>query len=58
VTDLDQRRKAYSQAIKLITAPAHFLPLFTYAKTYGFSRDLVFKPSPDELPRFYLSAWK
>ncbi len=58
VTDLDQRRQAYSKAIRLITAPAHFLPLFTYAKTYGFSRDLAFKPSPDELPRFYLSAWK
>ncbi len=58
VTDLDQRRKSYGQAIKLITTPAHFLPLFTYAKTYGFSRDLAFKPSPDELPRFYLSAWK
>jgi peptide/nickel transport system substrate-binding protein len=58
VTDLDQRRRAYSQAIKLITAPANFLPLFTYAKTYGFSRDLAFRPSPDELPRFYLSAWQ
>jgi peptide/nickel transport system substrate-binding protein len=58
VTDLDQRRKAYSQAIKLITQPAHFLPLFTYVRTYGFSRDLAFKPSADELPRFYLSAWK
>jgi peptide/nickel transport system substrate-binding protein len=30
IIDLDQRRKAYSQAIKLITTPAHFLPLFTY----------------------------
>jgi peptide/nickel transport system substrate-binding protein len=58
VTDLDQRRKAYSQAIKLITTPAYFLPLFTYVKTYGFSRDLAFRPSPDELPRFYLSSWK
>jgi peptide/nickel transport system substrate-binding protein len=58
VIDLDQRRKAYSQAIKLITTPAHFLPLFTYVRTYGFSRDLAFRPSPDELPRFYLSAWK
>jgi peptide/nickel transport system substrate-binding protein len=58
ITDLDQRRKAYSQAIKLITTPAHFLPLFTYVKTYGFSRELAFRPSPDELPRFYLSSWK
>ncbi len=58
VTDLDKRRMAYGQAIKLITASAHFLPLFTYVKTYGFSRDLAFRPSFDELPRFYLSAWK
>jgi peptide/nickel transport system substrate-binding protein len=58
VTDLDQRRKAYSQAIKLITTDADFLPLFTYVKTYGFARDLAFKPSPDELPRFYLSSWR
>ena len=58
VTDLDERRKAYGRAIKLITEPAHFLPLFTYAKTYGFSRTLAFKPTPDELPRFYLSSWR
>jgi peptide/nickel transport system substrate-binding protein len=58
VTDLDQRRKAYGQAIKLITTGADFLPLFTYVKTYGFSRALAFKPSPDELPRFYLASWK
>jgi peptide/nickel transport system substrate-binding protein len=58
VIDLDQRRGAYSQAIKLITAQADFLPLFTYVRTYGFSRNLVFRPSPDELPRFYLSSWK
>ncbi|MBS0561541.1 MAG: ABC transporter substrate-binding protein, partial [Proteobacteria bacterium] len=58
VTDADERRKAYAQAIKLITAQANFLPLFTYSKTYGFSRNLNFKPFPDELPRFYLSSWK
>jgi peptide/nickel transport system substrate-binding protein len=58
VSDLDQRRKAYGQAIKLITTAANFLPLFSYVKTYGFSRDLAFKPSADELPRFYLSSWR
>ena len=58
VTDPDQRRQAYSAAIKLITENADFLPLFTYVKTYGFSRQLNFKPFPDELPRFYLSSWK
>ncbi|MFI4981003.1 MAG: ABC transporter substrate-binding protein [Nevskiales bacterium] len=58
VTDPDQRRKAYSEAIRLITEQAAFVPLFTYVKTYGFSRQLNFKGYPDELPRFYLSSWK
>ena len=56
--DPDQRRKAYSQAIKLITERADWLPMFTYSVTYGFSKQLNFKPYPDELPRFFLSSWK
>ena len=43
---------------ELITERAECLPMFTYVKTYGFSRQLNFKPYPDELPRFYLSSWK
>jgi peptide/nickel transport system substrate-binding protein len=58
VTDADQRRKNYSEAIKLITQRAEWVPLFTYVKTYGYSKQLNFKPYPDELPRFYLSSWK
>lgn len=58
VTDPDARRLAYSEAIKRITEQADFIPLFTYVKTYGFSKQLNFKPFPDELPRFYLSSWK
>jgi len=58
VTDPDQRRKAYSEAIRLISSHADWMPLFTYVKTYGFSRQLNFKPWTDELPRFYLSSWK
>ncbi len=57
-TDPDQRRKAYSAAIKLITERAYWLPMYTYTITYGLSRQLNFKPYPDELPRFYLSSWK
>lgn len=56
--DPDQRRKAYSQAIKLITERADWLPMFTYSVTYGFSKQLNFKPYPDELPRFFLCSWK
>ncbi len=57
-TNPDERRKFYSQAIKLITEKAYFLPLHTYVTTYGLSRALNFKPYPDELPRFYLASWK
>ena len=56
--DPDLRRKNYSDAIRLITQRALWLPLYTYSITYGFSRELNFKPSPDEIPRFYLASWK
>ncbi len=56
--DPDQRRKAYSAAIKLITQKASWLPIFTQTVTYGYSKQLNFKPYPDELPRFFLSSWK
>ena len=58
VTDPDARRKAYSAAIRRITEQAFFLPLWSYSTTYAFSRQLDFRPWPDELPRFYLSSWK
>ncbi len=57
-TDPDQRRKNYSEAIQLITANAYWVPMFTQTITYGMSKQLNFKPFPDELPRFYLSSWK
>ncbi len=56
--DPDQRRKAYSAAIKLITEKAYWMPMFTHTVTYGFSKQLNFKSYPDELPRFFLSSWK
>ena len=54
----DQRRRDYAQAIRLITAEALWLPMRTYATTYGISRALEFRPSSDELPRWYLSRWR
>ena len=58
VSDPDQRRKAYSAALKRITEQAYWLPLTTSVTNYAFSKTLNFKPFPDELPRFYLSSWK
>ena len=57
-TDPDQRRKAYSDALRRISEQMYWLPLSTYVTTYAFSRQLNFKAYPDELPRFFLSSWK
>ncbi len=54
----DERRKNYSAAIKMITENVMFLPLFNSVVTYGVSKQLNFKPYPDELPRFYMATWK
>ena len=57
-TDPDERRKDYSAALRRIAEQMYWLPLSTYVTTYAFSRQLSFKPYPDELPRFFLSSWK
>ena len=57
-TDPDERRKDYSAALRLISEQMYWLPLNTYVTTYAFSRQLNFKPYPDELPRFFLASWK
>ena len=54
----NERRRFYSQAIRLISEQAYMVPLNTYVTTYGISRSLAFRAFPDELPRFYLAAWR
>jgi peptide/nickel transport system substrate-binding protein len=56
--DADMRRALYGRVIHVIGTQALWLPLFTYAATYGLTRTLNFRPFPDELPRFYLASWK
>jgi ABC-type transport system substrate-binding protein len=56
--DPDRRRKAYTAAIRLITEKASWVPIFTHTVTSGYSKELNFRPYPDELPRFFLASWK
>jgi len=58
VTDPDAWRRGYSAAIRRITEQANYLPLWSCPTTEAFSRQLEFKPWPDEPPRFYLASWK
>ena len=55
--DPDQRRIAYSALIRRETGQNDWLPLFTAVTTYATTRQLNFKPFPDEIPRFYLCSW-
>ncbi|MFY0612291.1 MAG: ABC transporter substrate-binding protein [Hyphomicrobiaceae bacterium] len=57
-TDPDVRKKAYAKALNLISSELYWLPMFTYAKYYAFSKDLDFKTTSDEIPRFYAAKWK
>lgn len=57
-SDPKARLKAYDEAFHLISDRAHFLPVFTYMKNYGFSRELNFKSYVDNRLRFYLASWK
>ena len=58
VTDPAERQKNYSEAIKLATEQAYWLPLFTFVTYYAFDKGLDFEAFPDELPRYYLCKWK
>ncbi len=57
-TDPDQRRSDYAAALRRISDQVYWLPLSTYVTTYAFSRQLNFKPSADEMPRFFLATWR
>jgi peptide/nickel transport system substrate-binding protein len=57
-TDPAVRKKYYRRALKRIQREVYWLPMFTYAKYYAFTKDLDFHPTPDEIPRFYNTKWK
>lgn len=56
--DPEERKANYKKAFERIASEVYWLPMFTYAKYYAFSKDLDFKTTPDEIPRFYTAKWK
>ncbi len=56
-TDPVVREKHYKMALETISSELYWLPMFTYAKYYAFSKDLNFITTPDEIPRFYAAKW-
>jgi peptide/nickel transport system substrate-binding protein len=58
ILDPDKRKAAWQKALARIADEALWVPLFTYAKYYAFSKDLDFTPTSDEIPPFYAAKWK
>jgi len=56
-TNPEARKMAYKKALAKISAELYWLPMFTYAKYYVYSKDLDFQTTPDEIPRFYSAKW-
>jgi len=56
--DPEIRRNAFSEAIRLTTERAEFVPLFSQVRYVAHSKQLTFQGFADDLPRFYLSTWK
>jgi len=56
--DPDRRKALWKQALTRIADEAYWVPLFTYAKYYVYSKDLEFKATSDEIPQFFKTKWK
>jgi peptide/nickel transport system substrate-binding protein len=56
--DATKRKAFYAEALKIIADEAYWAPLFTWVNNNCFSKDLVFTPYPDGVPRFFLAKWK
>ena len=56
--DPEVRKTKYREAFSRIAEEVYWLPMFTYAKYYAYSKDLDFKATPDEIPRLYTPKWK
>jgi peptide/nickel transport system substrate-binding protein len=57
-TDPEKRKALWAVVHKRIAAEAYWVPMFTYAKYYAFSKDLDFTPTSDEIPPFFAAKWK
>ncbi len=52
------RKAAYHKALNRIAEQTYWLPLFTYPTNYAMTKDLQWKPTEDEIPRFFTASWK
>jgi len=58
IVDPDKRKAVWRQALVRIADQAYWVPMFTYAKYYAYTKDLDFKATSDEIPQFFRAKWK
>lgn len=56
--DPEKRAAIWEKALKRIADEAYWVPMFTYAKYYAYSKNLDFKATSDEIPQFFRAKWK
>lgn len=57
-TDPARRAELWKRVLRRIADEALWVPLYTYAKYYAYSKDLDFTPTSDEIPPFYHAKWR
>ena len=55
--DPAKRKELYSKALKKIADKAYWVPLFSFNVNYVLTKEVDFKPSPDEVVRFFQVTW-
>ena len=55
--DVAVRKADYSEAIRLATERAYWVPMHTIVMGYAYDARLNITPTIDELPRFFLASW-
>lgn len=52
------RKVLYKKALERIADQAYVVPLFDYVRYYGYTSDLDWLPTSDEMAHFYEARWK
>lgn len=56
--DQAERKRLYSEGLKLIADQAYWVPLWTYSEGVLSSKDIVFNQDPDGYPRLWNITWR
>ncbi len=56
--DQAERKRLYSEGLKLIADQAYWVPLWTYSEGVLSSKDIVFHQDPAGYPRLWNITWR